>query len=68
MSYKQGILEAVSELKDRSGSSMIAIKKVMNEKLPKDKKWQNATFLAALKACVTAGELTQLKVRFPKPF
>ena len=35
MSYKEGIVEAISELKDRTGSSMIAIKKFMQEKLPK---------------------------------
>ena len=48
MSYKAGIVDAITELKDRSGSSMQAIKKVMQEKLPKDKKWQVRTGLAAL--------------------
>ena len=52
MSYKEGIVEAITELKDRTGSSMIAIKKYMQEKLPKDKKWQNAIFLKALKVRV----------------
>lgn len=61
MSYRAGIIEAVSELKDRTGSSMIAIKKFMQEKLPKDKKWQNATFLAALKTGVEKGEFIKLK-------
>lgn len=62
MSYKQGIVEAITDLKDRNGSSIIAIKKAMQGKLPKDKKWQNATFLLALKAGVTAGDFVQVKV------
>jgi histone H1/5 len=33
MSYKAGIIEAITELKDRTGSSMIAIKKVMQDRL-----------------------------------
>jgi glycine cleavage system regulatory protein len=61
MSYKAGIIEAITELKDRTGSSMISIKKFMQAKQAKDKKWMNATFLAALKAGVAAGELTQVK-------
>jgi len=35
MSYKQGVYEAISNLDSRSGASMIAIKKAMQEKLPK---------------------------------
>jgi histone H1/5 len=61
MSYKEGIVSAVAELKDRTGSSMIAIKKVMQANLPKDKKWLNATFLTALKNGVAAGELIKVK-------
>ena len=61
MSYKAGIVEAITELKDRNGSSMIAIKKYMQAKLPKDKKWQNATFLQALKSGVAAGDFVQHK-------
>ena len=49
MSYKAGIIEAIQEHKDRTGSSSIAIKKIMQAKLATDKKWMNATFLAALK-------------------
>jgi hypothetical protein len=33
----------------------------MMDKLPADKKWQNAIFIAALKAGVAAGELLQTK-------
>ena len=53
MSYRAGIIEAITEMKDRTGSSMIAIKKHMQSKLPSDKKWQNATFLTALKTGVS---------------
>merc|ERR1712160_187594 len=52
---------AIEELKDRNGSSMIAIKKFMQSKMPADKKWLNATFLTALKNGVTAGDLIQVK-------
>jgi linker histone H1 and H5 family. len=61
MSYKAGIIAAITELKDRSGSSMIAIKKAMQEKLPKEKKWMNATFLSTLKKGVADGEFVQIK-------
>eukprot|EP00566_Odontella_aurita_P027811 CAMPEP_0113560020 /NCGR_PEP_ID=MMETSP0015_2-20120614/19209_1 /TAXON_ID=2838 /ORGANISM="Odontella" /LENGTH=170 /DNA_ID=CAMNT_0000461699 /DNA_START=111 /DNA_END=623 /DNA_ORIENTATION=- /assembly_acc=CAM_ASM_000160 len=61
MSYKAGIVKAIDELKDRSGSSMIAIKKHMQANLPKDKKWMNATFLSALKSGVAAGDFVQIK-------
>lgn len=63
MSYKQGIIDAITELKDRTGSSAMAIKKVMQEKFGKDKKWLNATFLSSLKAGVKSGEFIQTKVR-----
>lgn len=61
MSYKQGIVAAIKELKDRTGSSSIAIKKHMQNSLPADKKWMNATFLAALKKGVADGDLVQVK-------
>jgi histone H1/5 len=61
MSYREGIITAIAALKDRQGSSMIAIKKHMQANLPKDKKWLNATFLAALKTGVTSGDLVQVK-------
>lgn len=35
MSYLAGIVEAITAMKDRTGSSMISIKKHMQEKLPK---------------------------------
>ena len=61
MSYKAGIVKAIQELKDRNGSSSIAIKKHMQAHLPKDKKWMNATFLASLKSGVASGEFVQHK-------
>ena len=63
MSYKAGIAAAIAELKDRNGSSMIAIKKYMQANLPADKKWMNAQFLTALKSGVAAGTFLQTKVR-----
>ena len=61
MSYKEGIIAAITELNDRTGSSMIAIKKHMQANLPADKKWMNATFLKALKNEVANGDLVQVK-------
>jgi histone H1/5 len=61
MSYKAGIVKAISELKDRTGSSSIAIKKHMQANMPADKKWMNATFLKALRDGVAAGDLIQVK-------
>ena len=61
MSYKEGIVSAITSLKDRNGSSMIAIKKYMQDNLPKGKKWLNATFLSALKSGVAAGDFVKIK-------
>ena len=61
MSYKAGIFDAITTLKDRTGSSSIAIKKHMQANLPKDKKWLNKTFLTALKNAVADGDLVQIK-------
>jgi histone H1/5 len=68
MSYKSGITAAIAELKDRSGSSMISIKKYMQSNLPADKKWMNTQFLNALKTLVAAGTLVQTKVGTSAPF
>merc|ERR1711971_1079128 len=64
MSYKAQIIEVIQELNERSGSSMIAIKKIMQDRLPKDKKWLNATFLTALKNGVEKGELVKNKASY----
>ena len=61
MSYRAGIIAAIQGLADRTGSSSIAIKKHMEANLPKDKKWQNATFLSSLKTGVEKGEFLKNK-------
>jgi histone H1/5 len=61
MSYKAGIITAITGLKDRTGSSSIAIKKSMQATLPTDKKWLNAMFLGALKKMVADGILVKVK-------
>ena len=61
MSYKAGIVSAITALKDREGSSSIAIKKHMHIGLPRNFEWMNATFLAALKKMVADGDLVQNK-------
>jgi len=64
MSYKTGIVKAIADLKDRTGSSMIAIKKHMQSSLPSDKKWANRVFLTALKSGVAAGDFVQVKASY----
>ena len=64
MSYKAGIFTAITELKDRTGSSSIAIKKHMQANLPTNKKWMNGMFLNALKKAVVDGDLTQVKAYY----
>ena len=61
MSYKIGIVKAITDFSDRTGSSMIAIKKHMQNALPGDKKWANTIFLTALKTGVAKGDLVQIK-------
>ena len=52
-SYREGIISAITQLKDRSpGSSSIAIKKCMQSNFPLDKKWQNHIYLSTLKKLV----------------
>ena len=64
VSYKEGIFDAISALKDRTGSSSIAIKKHMQANLPKDKKWMNAMYLKVLNRAVADGELTKNRGSF----
>jgi len=64
MSYKIGIVAAITELKDRTGTSSIAIKKHMQANLPADKKWMNGIFLSTLKKAVADGDLTQIKASY----
>ena len=61
MSYKEGIISAVTELKDRTGSSLPAIKKHMQDNLPKGKTWKNTVFLAALKSGAASGDFIKVK-------
>ena len=61
MSYKAGIITAITGLKDRTGSSSISIKKSMQATLPADKKWLNAMYLGALKKMVADGILVKTK-------
>lgn len=61
VSYKEGIVKALDELKDRTGSSLPAIKKHIQASLPQDKKWANGMFLSILKSMVTSGDLVQTK-------
>jgi len=63
MSYKAGIIKAITELKDRTGSSSIAIKKHMQANMG-DKKWLNGVFLKALKDGVASGEFVKRKASY----
>ena len=63
-SYKEGIINAIKELKDRTGSSSVAIKKQMQANMPEGKKWMNGRFLKALKEGVDEGILIQSKRSF----
>ena len=60
MSYKPEIIKATDNIKDHTGSSMTATKKLMQADLRKDKKWLNSTFLSGLKAGVASGEFIQI--------
>lgn len=61
MSYKEGVIKTIIAYNDRSGSSLIAIKRHMKDALPGDKKWSNSAFLRALKSAISKGELTKIK-------
>lgn len=61
MSYKKGIIAAIMEINDRSGSSSIAIKKQMLVDFPAGKKWNHTLFLNALKKAVSDGDVVQVK-------
>ncbi|KAL7540666.1 hypothetical protein ACHAXR_010287, partial [Thalassiosira sp. AJA248-18] len=58
---KAGIIAAITELKDRTGSSSIAIKKHVQANLPANVKFLNGDFLNALKQAVANGDLVQSK-------
>jgi len=60
MSYKVKIVSAIQDLKDRSGSSAIAIKKHIMTSNP-EMNWMNSVFLTTLKKSVTDGDFIQIK-------
>ena len=64
MTYKEGIIKAITDLKDRTGSSLIAIKKHMQAAFPAEKKWANGTFLLTLNKMVEGGLLIKDKASF----
>ena len=65
MSYKDGIISAILlELKDRTGSSCIAIKKHMQANLHNNKTWMDSTFLTTLKDMVDDGDLVQNRASY----
>ena len=61
--YKAGIIAAITDLKDRTGSSRQAIKKHIEE-ANKGKAFANGMFLKVLKDMVAAGDLVQVKGSF----
>jgi hypothetical protein len=58
--YKAGIVAAITELKDRTGSSLPAIKNHIKAANP-GKTWANGTFLKVLKDMVASGDLVKVK-------
>ena len=61
--YKASIIAAITNLKDRNGSSRQAIKKQIEEANP-GKKFANGTFLKTLKDMVAAGDLVPVKQHY----
>eukprot|EP00563_Minutocellus_polymorphus_P019113 CAMPEP_0197720998 /NCGR_PEP_ID=MMETSP1434-20131217/4191_1 /TAXON_ID=265543 /ORGANISM="Minutocellus polymorphus, Strain CCMP3303" /LENGTH=173 /DNA_ID=CAMNT_0043305937 /DNA_START=8 /DNA_END=529 /DNA_ORIENTATION=- len=61
--YKASIIGAITDLKDRNGSSSQAIKKHIEEAHP-GKKFLNATYQRVLKNMVAAGDLVQVKQHY----
>mmetsp|Transcript_17851 Transcript_17851/g.51804 ORF Transcript_17851/g.51804 Transcript_17851/m.51804 type:complete len:80 (+) Transcript_17851:49-288(+) len=61
VSHKAGVTKVINEIKDRTGSSIIAIKNHMQANLTKDKKWMNYAFLLALNLVILAGYFVQIK-------
>ena len=64
MSYKAGIVKAISDLNDRTGSSYVAIKTHMQANMPADKEWRDATFFKALKDGMEAGDFVKVKASY----
>ncbi|KAL7527076.1 hypothetical protein ACHAXR_001789, partial [Thalassiosira sp. AJA248-18] len=62
--YRTGIITAITELKQRVGSSSYTIKKHMQDTMPPNKKWLNGMYLNALKKAVSVGDLVQNKGKY----
>lgn len=62
--YSEMVLTAVEELRDRSGSSAVAISKWIKERYPVHETKYKSSASAALKACVKAGKLVKVKASF----
>lgn len=62
--YKAGIIDDISTLKDRLGSSSIAIKKHIQANFPKDEYYVNDLYIAALNNLVADGDITRFKGLF----
>jgi hypothetical protein len=60
--YRDAIIDAVAELKDRKGSSLVAIQRVMKGKHP-DKQWRLVAFHKAIKFGIEHGYFIRIKVR-----
>ena len=59
--YKETILKGITELNERSGSSLQAIKKYVQSNLPKGKEYKNGVFLLTIKRAVESGTLVKVK-------
>jgi len=60
MSYKANIVKAIQDLKERTGSSSIALKKHIIAANP-EMVWRNSMFLTTLKKSVASGDFIQIK-------
>ena len=59
--YKETILKGITELNERSGSSLQAIKKYVQSNLPKGKEYKNGVFLLTIKRAVESDTLVKVK-------
>ena len=59
--YKETILKGITELNERSGSSLQAIKKYVQSNLPEGKEHKNGVFLLTIKRAVESGTLVKVK-------
>ena len=57
--YKREIVSAIVELKEPRGSSSVSIKELVQDNLPADKSFHNASFMRALKKAVDDGDVVK---------